>query len=128
ISPAALEHYLTGSCRREKDGFLRESQGKKVRAIVPVHLFGLCCQMDAIHRISERFQLVLVEDAAQAIGAECPFGGGTGRAGAMGEAGYFSFYPSKNLGAAGDAGMVICRDEGLALRLRACRQHGMEPR
>ena len=128
ISPAALERYLTESCRRGEDGFLREPQGKIVRAIVPVHLFGLCCDMDAIHRISERFQLEVIEDAAQAIGAEYPFAGSSAKAGAMGEIGYFSFYPTKNLGAAGDAGMVICRDEAFAERLRACRQHGMEPR
>ena len=128
ISPVALEGYLANSCRPGEDGCLREPQGKTVRAIVPVHLFGLCCEMDAIHRISERFQLEVIEDAAQAIGAECPFGGVTGRAGAMGEAGYFSFYPSKNLGSAGDAGLVICRDDELAQRLRVCRQHGMEPR
>src|SRR6202171_3903676 len=128
ISSAALERYLAESCRRGEDGFLREPQGKIVRALVPVHLFGLCCEMDAIHRISERFQLEVIEDAAQAIGAAYPFGGTTAKAGAMGEIGYFSFYPSKNLGAAGDAGMVICRDDALAQRLRACRQHGMEPR
>src|ERR1044071_1397600 len=128
ISPPALERYLTDSCRRGEDGALRESKGKIVRAIVPVHLFGLCCQMDAIHGISERFQLTVIEDAAQAIGAEWPFRRATGRAGAMSEIGYFSFYPSKNLGAAGDAGMVICQDNWLGQRLRACRQHGMEPR
>lgn len=128
ISPAELERYLTDSCRRGEDGFLREPQGKIVRAIVPVHLFGLCCEMDAIHQISERFQLPVIEDAAQAIGAEYPFGGATAKAGAMGEIGYFSFYPTKNLGAAGDAGMVICRDDALAERLRVCRQHGMERR
>lgn len=128
ISPAALERYLAESCRQGDDGFWREPQGKIVRAIVPVHLFGLCCEMDAIHRISERFQLEVIEDAAQAIGAEYPFGGATAKAGTMGETGYFSFYPSKNLGAAGDAGMVICRDDALAQRLRVCRQHGMEPR
>lgn len=128
ISTAALERYLAESCRRGEDGFLRAPQGKILRAIVPVHLYGLCCEMDAIHRISERFQLEVIEDAAQAIGAEYPFGGGTAKAGAMGEIGYFSFYPSKNLGAAGDAGMVICRDDAFAERLRACRQHGMEPR
>lgn len=128
MSPAALERYLTESCRRGEDGFLREPQGKIVRAIIPVHLFGLCCEMDAIHRISERFQLDVIEDAAQAIGAEYPFGGAIAKAGAMGEAGSFSFYPTKNLGAAGDAGMIICRDDALAQRLRACRQHGMEPR
>jgi len=128
ISTAALERYLVEKCRRGEDGFLREPQGKIVRAIVPVHLFGLCCEMDAIHQISERFQLEVIEDAAQAIGAEYPFGGGTAKAGAMGEIGYFSFYPSKNLGAAGDAGMVVCRDDAFAQRLRVCRQHGMEPR
>jgi dTDP-4-amino-4,6-dideoxygalactose transaminase len=128
ISTAALERYLVEKCRRGEDGFLREPQGKIVRAIVPVHLFGLCCEMDAIHQISERFELDVIEDAAQAIGAEYPFGGATAKAGAMGEIGYFSFYPSKNLGAAGDAGMVICQDDAFAQRLRVCRQHGMEPR
>ena len=128
ISAAALERYLTESCRRDNEGSLRGPQGRKGRAIVPVQLFGLCCDMDAIHRISERFQLEVIEDAAQAIGAEYPFGGKSAKAGAMGEAGCFSFYPSKNLGAAGDAGIVICRDEALANRVRICRQHGMEPR
>jgi dTDP-4-amino-4,6-dideoxygalactose transaminase len=128
ISTAALECYLTESCRRGEDGFLREPQGKTVRAILPVHLFGLCCEMDAIHRISERFQLNVIEDAAQAIGAEYPFAGETAKAGTMGEVGYFSFYPSKNLGAAGDAGLVICREDAFAQRLRSCRQHGMEER
>lgn len=128
ISPAALERYLGNSCRKGEDGFLREQQGKIVRAIVPVHLFGLCCEMEAIQQIAQRFELTVIEDAAQAIGAEYPFPKETGRAGAMSELGYFSFYPSKNLGAAGDAGMVICKDNTLAQRLRVCRQHGMEPR
>jgi dTDP-4-amino-4,6-dideoxygalactose transaminase len=128
ISPAALERFLTEKCRRGEDELLREPQGNIVRAILPVHLFGLCCEMDAIHKISERFQLDVIEDAAQAIGAEYPFGGATAKAGTMGEIGYFSFYPTKNLGAAGDAGMVICRDDAFAQRLRSCRQHGMEPR
>jgi dTDP-4-amino-4,6-dideoxygalactose transaminase len=128
ISAPALEKYLSESCRRGDDSQLRDAQGRNVRAIVPVHLYGLCCDMDAIHRISEHFQVDVIEDAAQAIGAEYSFGGGSAKAGAMGEVGCFSFYPSKNLGAAGDAGMVICRDDALAERIRACRQHGMEPR
>jgi dTDP-4-amino-4,6-dideoxygalactose transaminase len=127
ISTAALEKYLTGSCRKDQDAVL-DPQGRKVRAIVPVHLFGLCCDMTAIRTISERFQLEVIEDAAQAIGAEYPWGAGAAKAGTMGAAGYFSFYPSKNLGAAGDAGMVICREETLAKRLRIYRQQGMEPR
>jgi dTDP-4-amino-4,6-dideoxygalactose transaminase len=128
ISTVALDRFLTTSCHRDKAGALLGPGGEMLRAIVPVHLYGLCCDMDAIHRISEHFHLEVIEDAAQAIGAEYPFNGTIAKAGAMGEVGYFSFYPSKNLGAAGDAGMVICRDDAFAQRLRVCRQHGMEPR
>ena len=127
ISPAALERYLSESCRRE-NGTLRTPNGETVRAIVPVHLYGLCCEMDAINEIAQRFELKVIEDAAQALGAEYRCGGRAAKAGTIGDVGTFSFYPSKNLGAAGDAGMVICRDEAFAQRLRVCRQHGMEPR
>jgi dTDP-4-amino-4,6-dideoxygalactose transaminase len=128
ISTIALEEYLTEFCSRDKEGPLRGPKGEKLRAIVPVHLYGLCCEMDAIREISGRFQLDVIEDAAQALGAEYPYQAGKAKAGAMGEVGTFSFYPSKNLGAAGDAGMVICREEAFANRLRLCRQHGMEQR
>jgi len=128
ISPPAIQRYLAENCQANADGGFKTKSGEKIRAIVPAHLFGLCCEMDAIHQISERYQLDVIEDAAQAIGAEYRFGERAIKAGAMGEAGYFSFYPSKNLGAAGDAGMIVCRDEQLAARLRVCRQHGMEPR
>jgi dTDP-4-amino-4,6-dideoxygalactose transaminase len=84
--------------------------------------------MDTLLEIAERYRLVLIEDAAQAIGAEFPFPERIAKAGTMGEMGLFSFYPSKNLGAAGDAGMVVCRDEELAQKLRTLREHGMEPR
>ena len=127
LSPDALERYLRDSCRPE-NGTLRTSQGETVRAVVPVHLYGLCCDMDAINKIAGRFQLAVIEDAAQALGAEYPAGSGPTSAGTIGTVGTFSFYPSKNLGAAGDAGMVVCREEGFAQRLRVCRQHGMEPR
>jgi dTDP-4-amino-4,6-dideoxygalactose transaminase len=128
LSTRALERYLAESCRRERDGSLRIPTGEKVRAIVPVHLFGLCCDMSPVLEIAERFQLQVIEDAAQALGAEYSFRKTTTKAGTMGVAGTFSFYPSKNLGAAGDAGMVVCQDEALAKRIRHCRQHGMEPR
>jgi dTDP-4-amino-4,6-dideoxygalactose transaminase len=128
ISTTALEHYLAKSCSRDTDGSLRSPKGEKLRAIVPVHLYGLCCEMATIHEISQRFQLQVIEDAAQALGAEYFFQGATAKAGTMGEVGTFSFYPSKNLGAAGDAGAVICREEALADRVRLCRQHGMEQR
>jgi dTDP-4-amino-4,6-dideoxygalactose transaminase len=141
ISPAALETFLEKECQAAGEDvvFPKAKHGKQgasstgeeclhIRAIVPVHLFGLCCKREAIHQISERYQLDVIEDAAQAIGAEYPFGGKTAKAGAMGEAGFFSFYPSKNLGAAGDAGMVTCRDDELARELRIFRDQGMDPR
>ena len=107
---------------------MENKDGEKVRALVPVHLFGLCCEMDALREIAERYRLVLIEDAAQAIGAEFPFRERIAKAGTMGEVGFFSFYPSKNLGAAGDAGMIVCGDDELAQKLRTFREHGMEPR
>jgi dTDP-4-amino-4,6-dideoxygalactose transaminase len=141
ISPTALETFLENECETvgENVVFAQAQVGKltasptddrrlRVRAIIPVHLFGLCCEMDAIHQISEHYQLDVIEDAAQAIGAEYPFGERTAKAGAMGEVGFFSFYPSKNLGAVGDAGMIICRDAALAKKLRVLRNQGMDPR
>jgi dTDP-4-amino-4,6-dideoxygalactose transaminase len=141
LSPSALETFLEDECEAVgQDIALRQAKhGKqaaslagdgrlRVRAIVPVHLFGLCCEMEAIYQVSQHCQLDVIEDAAQAIGAEYPFGGKTARAGAMGKAGFFSFYPSKNLGAAGDAGMILCRDDEMAKQLRTFREHGMEPR
>src|SRR6266481_10059703 len=128
IFPSAIEEYIEKNCQAGSSGELKTRSGERVRAIIPVHLFGLCCEMDAIHQISEHFQLDVIEDAAQAIGAEHPFGERTAKAGAMGEVGFFSFYPSKNLGAAGDAGMIICRDAELAKKLRILRDQGMEPR
>ena len=129
ISPSELQRYIEKRCHTDSSGSLIDSEGRKIRAIIPVHLFGLCCEMDPIHTISEQYNLDVIEDAAQAIGAEHRTKHmGLRKAGTMGEAGCFSFYPSKNLGAAGDAGMIVCRDEELAKRLRVIRQHGMEPR
>lgn len=129
ISPAAIADFLENRCYKNETNQLLDSAGRIVRAIVPVHLFGLCCEMDAINEIAARFSLTVIEDAAQAIGAEYPAEDGrTRQAGTMSAVGSFSFYPSKNLGAAGDAGAIVCDDDELAERLRIFRQHGMEPR
>ena len=129
ISPQAIAHFLESRCQRNGQGQLVDGRGRIVRAIIPVHLFGLCCEMDAINAVAEQYHLTVIEDAAQAIGAEYPAkDGGVRQAGTMSAAGSFSFYPSKNLGAAGDAGMIICDDDELAERFRIFRQHGMEPR
>jgi dTDP-4-amino-4,6-dideoxygalactose transaminase len=128
IRPSAIQECIEKNCQPEAGGTWKTKSGEKLRAMVPVHLFGLCCDMEALRKIAKRYRLVLIEDAAQAIGAEFPFPERTAKAGTMGEGGLFSFYPSKNLGAAGDAGMVVCRDEELAQKLRTFREHGMEPR
>jgi dTDP-4-amino-4,6-dideoxygalactose transaminase len=93
---------------------------ERTRAIIPVHLYGQCAEMDAINELAARHRLPVIEDAAQAIGAE----DAGRRAGSMGRIGCFSFYPSKNLGAAGEAGLLTMNDDRLAERLRALRIHG----
>lgn len=128
ISPQAIADFLA-RCQRNAEGQWVDAGGRVVSAIVPVHLFGLVCEMDAINEIAAAYSLTVIEDAAQAIGAEFPAKEGRARqAGTMSAAGYFSFYPSKNLGAAGDAGAIITDDNELAERFRIFRQHGMEPR
>lgn len=128
LDPKALEKCLREDCTRDADGTLRTPAGNRVRAIVPVHLFGLCCEMDAILSLAKEFELEVIEDAAQAIGAEYPSAHGTAQAGAIADWAYFSFFPAKNLGAFGDAGLATCRGDDAAHRLRLMRNHGMEQR
>ena len=94
------------------------------KAIIPVHLFGQCADMDAIDRLAQPAKAAVIEDAAQAIGAEWD----GRRAGSLGAMGCISFYPTKNLGGAGDGGMLTTNDDQLAESLRLLRQHGMNPR
>ncbi|MGC8552630.1 MAG: DegT/DnrJ/EryC1/StrS family aminotransferase [Phycisphaerae bacterium] len=108
INPAAIEAAVT----------------PRTRAIMPVHLFGQMADMDAIMAIARRHNLAVIEDAAQSIGATY-----RGRqSGSIGTAGCFSFFPSKNLGGAGDGGMIVTQDNAFAQRLRMFRNHGMEPK
>jgi dTDP-4-amino-4,6-dideoxygalactose transaminase len=97
---------------------------ERTRAILTVHLYGQCAEVDELADIARRHNLVLIEDAAQAICAE--YHGR--RAGGLGAVGCFSFYPSKNLGAFGDAGLVTTNDPSLAARMTCLRVHGMEPK
>jgi dTDP-4-amino-4,6-dideoxygalactose transaminase len=96
----------------------------RTRAILPVHLFGLSGDMDPILEIAQRKSIPVIEDAAQAIGGSYK----SRLLGGLGIAGCFSFFPSKNLGAFGDAGLVTTNDDGFAKRARLLRTHGMEPR
>ncbi len=97
---------------------------KKTKAIMPVHLFGQCADMDPLNEIAEARKLTVIEDAAQAIGSE--YDGR--RAGEMSDYGCFSFFPSKNLGGAGDGGIVVMRDEARAEKIRVMRMHGSKPK
>jgi len=108
LDPAAVESLVTPA----------------TKAILPVHLFGQCAEMDAICRIARTADAVVVEDVAQALGAELD----GRRAGSLGEVGCFSFYPTKNLGGAGDGGMLTTTSPELADRLELLRGHGMRPR
>ncbi len=92
----------------------------RTRAMLPVHMYGQCADMDALLEIARRHNLPIVEDGAQAIGATDR----GRRAGSMGQLGCFGFYPTKNLGGAGDGGMVVTNDESLATRVRKLRVHG----
>jgi dTDP-4-amino-4,6-dideoxygalactose transaminase len=93
---------------------------RRTRALMPVHMYGQCADMDPLMEIGARHGIAIIEDAAQAIGAEDR----DRRAGSIGLLGCFSFYPTKNLGGAGDGGMIVTNDESLAERLRALRVHG----
>jgi dTDP-4-amino-4,6-dideoxygalactose transaminase len=97
---------------------------ERTRAIMPVHLYGQCADMEPLWQIAERHRLPIIEDAAQAIGAEYQ----KKRAGTLGSIATFSFYPSKNLAAYGDAGMAVTSDYEWAQKMSRLRVHGMEPK
>ncbi len=112
----------------------QERQKKtRIRAILPVHLFGQCADMGRIMQIADTYNIPVIEDAAQAIGSCCPLRDDTGnvqwkKAGSIGDAGCFSFFPSKNLGGIGDGGLVTTSDAKFVDILRSCRNHGAQPK
>src|SRR5205085_8197990 len=101
-----------------------ETSRPDIRALLPVHLYGQCADMDALQKLAEEFKVPIIEDAAQAFGAAWR----GRRAGSLGMAAAFSFYPTKNLSAFGDAGCVTTNDSAVAERLRRLRNHGSEVR
>jgi dTDP-4-amino-4,6-dideoxygalactose transaminase len=128
MDPEKLREYLETRCEFDKTrGKLIEKASKRVvSAIVPVHLYGQTADMDAILDLASKYNLVVIEDACQAHGAEY-FSGKEGvwkKAGTMGRAAAFSFYPGKNLGACGEAGAITTNDEEMAKRMKMIRDHG----
>jgi dTDP-4-amino-4,6-dideoxygalactose transaminase len=129
LAPQQVQALIAKDCEARGEGGARQvihrPSGLRVKAIMPVHLYGQLCEMDAFMEIAGHLGLYVIEDAAQAIGAQ----DGKGRmAGSIGHVGCFSYFPTKNLGAFGDAGMCTTSDAALAERMRVLRVHGMEPK
>jgi len=128
MDPAKLRHYLETQCTPDtKTGrVVSKRTGSPVTAVIPVHLYGQMADMDPILEIAARYNLIVIEDACQAHGAEYFSNrvGGWRKAGSMGHAAAFSFYPGKNLGACGEAGAVTTDDERVARGCSMLRDHG----
>ncbi len=125
LSPVALSAFLDVQCERRGDHLLHRASGTRVRALMPVHLYGQLADMSALGALAAQYGLKVIEDAAQAIGADGPKGE---RAGSLGDVGCLSFFPTKNLGAFGDAGMCVTNDAALAERMDILRVHGGKPK
>jgi dTDP-4-amino-4,6-dideoxygalactose transaminase len=125
-----LRDYLNNECTVDESGkLISKRSGRPVTAVVPVHLYGQMADMDPIIFLAEQYGLIVVEDACQAHGAEylsreLNHGSGWRKAGSMGRAAAFSFYPGKNLGACGEAGAVTTNDSEIAAKVRMLRDHG----
>jgi dTDP-4-amino-4,6-dideoxygalactose transaminase len=127
MDPEKLRQYLEDQCEKDKSGkLISRRSGRPVTAVVPVHLYGQVADMDPILELAARYDLIVIEDACQAHGAEY-FSRKQNRwmkAGSMGRAAAFSFYPGKNLGACGEAGAVTTNDPSLAKKISMLRDHG----
>jgi dTDP-4-amino-4,6-dideoxygalactose transaminase len=127
MDPVRLREYLANNCYIDPGGrLLTKKTQRPLTAVIPIHLYGQMADMDAILEIAEQYHLLVIEDACQAHGAEY-FSDKEKRwrkAGSLGHAAAFSFYPGKNLGACGEAGAVTTNDEKLAHRVRMLRDHG----
>jgi len=126
MDPENLASFLSRECSYSLTSrkVVHTASNTTIRAVVPVHLYGQCADMDEILAVSRRYNLPVVEDAAQALSATYK-----GRnAGAMGDLGCFSFFPTKNLGGAGDGGMIVTSNQDLADRVRLLRTHGAHPK
>ena len=125
ISASALQRFIDERCDVVGHGLINRATGGRIKALMPVHLYGQSADMQPLMAIATRYGLKVIEDAAQAIGTE--YAGGR-RVGSIGDVGCFSFFPSKNLGAFGDAGLCTTNDPELAEKLRVLRVHGGKPK
>ena len=119
-----VAEFIDGQCRREGGHLINSRTGGRIRALMPVHLYGQAVDMEPLMQLAREYGLKVIEDAAQAIGTEYR---GT-RVGSIGDVGCFSFFPSKNLGAFGDGGLCTAQDPELAELLTVMRVHGGKPK
>jgi len=124
LSARGVEQLLSERGRMRDGGTTDTKTGRHIKAFLPVHLFGQCCAMEDFLTLSRKFHLRIVEDVAQACGARVTISDDIRFAGAIGDLGCFSFFPSKTLGAFGDGGLVSVDSNELAARLRVLRMHG----
>jgi dTDP-4-amino-4,6-dideoxygalactose transaminase len=125
LSPAAVQAFIDDECVSDNGHLKSRATGGRIKAIMPVHLYGQSADMQPLLELARRHRLRVIEDAAQAIGTEDPNGV---RVGSLGDVGCFSFFPSKNLGAFGDAGLCTTNDADLAESMRVLRVHGGKPK
>jgi dTDP-4-amino-4,6-dideoxygalactose transaminase len=125
ISAVAVQAFIDASCEQRGAELIDRRTGLRVRALMPVHLYGQVADMTGLMQLAARYGLKVIEDAAQAIGAADAAGR---RAGSIGDVGCLSFFPTKNLGAFGDAGMCVTGDAALAERMEILRVHGGKPK
>jgi dTDP-4-amino-4,6-dideoxygalactose transaminase len=125
LDPAAVEKAIAERCELKGDRLVNKATGGVIRALLPVHLYGQMANLDALMNLARKYRLAVIEDAAQAIGSALADGR---RAGSVGDVGCLSFFPTKNLGAFGDAGACVTNDSALHERMRILRVHGGEPK
>lgn len=125
ISPRAVQAFIDASCDFKGGKLVNRKSGGHIKVLMPVHLYGQVADMKPLMEIAKKYNLKVIEDAAQAIGSEYA---DKRRAGTIGDIGCFSFFPSKNLGAFGDAGLCTANDAELAEKLRILRVHGGKPK
>lgn len=125
LSPGAVRAFFEERCERQGEHLVERDTRARIRAIMPVHLYGQMADMPAFNALADEYDIAVIEDAAQAIGAELADGR---RAGGASDIGCFSFFPTKNLGAFGDGGMCVTSDSALAEKLEVLRVHGGKPK
>jgi len=124
LSPAAVAEFVERHCKQQNGELINRRTGGRIKGLMPVHLYGQSADMDPLMATAKQYGLQVIEDAAQAIGTEYR---GV-RVGSIGDIGCFSFFPSKNLGAFGDAGLCTTNDAELAESMRVLRVHGGKPK